>query len=157
MADTITIDSTCKAEYARILKETIFNTFKRQDPIRLYYLPGKVVAIHDPNFDGSWDYGSEKLGSFTYTPQYKDIYCRIWYIEDNTDMMKVIDLNPDFKLKQNIGKIKIQTETLADIQDLLLAAQIEFLGEKYTLDSDYKKFGLFDTFQVYEIIIIRAS
>lgn len=153
----IELDAVCKAEYASVLKTTIFNTFKRQDPIRIYFLPERVVAIHDPNFDGSWDYGAEKLSSFNYTPRYRDIYCRIWYIEDNTDLAKALDLNPDFKIKQNIGKIKIQTETLADLQDILQAHQIEVLGEKYTLDSDYKKFGLFDTFQVFEITIVRVS
>ena len=93
--------------------------------------------------------------SITSTSTYKDFYVRVWYL-DLQEYSPFIQGGNDLNIKagQAYNRIKIQME--ADAYEYLKGTEkFEFDSEKYAMQSSWRRIGIFDEFQFYEITLIR--
>lgn len=148
------INQYLKTEATQAMKD-IFDSFKRQLPLRFYKMQNEEVMIHDPNYNADF-MEMEQAPSITSTAVYKDFYVRVWYLDlqkHDSFLRGGDDLN--VKVKQFYNRVRIQME--ADAFEYLKSSQRFIIAdEKYSIEQSWKRVGILDSFQFYEIVLSRV-
>jgi hypothetical protein len=142
-----------KLEAKNAMKD-IFDTFKRSKPLRFYKTQKEEVVFFDPNYNADF-MEMNQASSVLSTSTYKDFSVRVWYL-DLQEYSPFIQGGNDLNIKagQAYNRIKIQME--ADAYEYLKGTEkFEFDSEKYAMQSSWRRIGIFDEFQFYEITLIR--
>ena len=138
-----------KTEVAAVMKD-IFDTFKRETPLRFY----KPSIEHVFNSDLQ-EYSDPNV---TLIEQYAEFYCRIIYPKAADSFSTFIGggENITAKAEQDFGLLNIQME--ADAYEYVKdTIRFTFMGDNYRKISSTRKLGVLGTFNLYQINLKKVE
>jgi hypothetical protein len=149
------IPAEMKAEITNALSQ-VFRTFRRGQPIRFYKTETNTVTAFDPNFNADFEYPHTN-DDFTIAAQYQDFYCKITY-EDRQPYSSFVEGGEEAGVKgkfyYNKIRVKMEADAFAYLQD---TERFVFFNEQYTIAEGWKRLGILDSIQFYEVILQRVN
>jgi hypothetical protein len=144
-----------KTEVASVMKD-IFDTFKRETPLRFYKPSIEHVVIFDENFNSDLQEYSDP--NVTLTEQYTEFYCRIIYLKAADTFSTFIGggENITAKAEQDFGLLNIQMESDAYeyVKDTI---RFTFMGDNYRKIPPIRKLGVLGTFNLYQLNLKKVE
>ena len=149
------ISAALKTEMTNAMAE-IFSAFKRDQPITFYKTANNTVVAHDPDFNADFDFQSTN-SQITSTSQSQSFYCRVWP-EERQEMNNIVDGPDDMGIhgKFFYNRIRVQFEPDAFLY-LKDTERFIWYDEKYALMEGWKRIGIADSNQFYEIVLRRVN
>lgn len=146
------ISAALKAEVTAGM-ESVFDSFARENPITFYKVATQTVVIFDPNYNADFPHQS----SITETTQSQSFTCRITYL-DRQEYGSFLEGGSDVGVKSkffyNRIKVRMKSDAFTYLEN---TERFEILGEKYAIEEGWRRIGILDTFQFYEIILKRVN
>ena len=144
-----------KAEVSRAMT-SVFDTFARDNSVTFYKVAAKTIVALDPNFNADFLENS-LLSTVTYETQSQAFTCRINYL-DRQDFDNTISGGDDLGVKGKFIYNRIKLQCKEDAFNYLKESErFEFLGELYHIEESWRRIGLLDTFQFYQVVLRRVS
>lgn len=145
------ISNQLKAEVESAM-DSIFDTFAKVS-ITFYKMPTQEVIVFDPNYNV--DFPTNE--NITLTTQSQTFTCRVNYL-DRQEYGSFIPGGEDAGIKAKFfyNRVKLRMKTDA-FEYLKNTERFEFLGEKYQIEEGWRRVGILDTFQFYQIILRRVN
>jgi hypothetical protein len=128
----------------------IFDTFKRDTPLRFYKPSVEDVVIFDEEFNSDLQEYSNPNAELQ--EQSQEFYCRIIYPKAQDTLNNSIKGGANMLIKgeQDLGILYIQMEK--DAYDYLEdTTRFNFMGQNYRKLSADRKLGMLGTFNLYQI------
>lgn len=149
------ISAQLKAEAAAAMT-AVFDSFSRDTPVAFYKVAERTIVALDPNYNADFMEGSLLAGA-TYETESQSFTCRIIYL-DRQDFDTTLgggeDLGVKGKFFYNRVKLQCKEDAFLYLKD---SERFEFLGELYHIEEAWRRIGILDTFQFYQIILRRVS
>jgi hypothetical protein len=136
--------------------KNIFDTFKRDAPLRFYKPSVEEVVVFDVDFNS--DLQEYSNPNVELTQQYADFYCVVIYPKAGDSYSSFIGGGSNIQVKgeQDLGLLKIRFEEDAYLY-LKDCVRFTFMGENYTRISDIRKIGLLGTFNLYQVDLKKVN
>ena len=144
-------DADLRAQITQIHKN-IFDSWKRGEKIR-FYKHEKEVFVEDPNYNADFDYyANNKNLKITDSAEF-DVCLTYLDRQILDNFIGGEDSNVRFAARYN--RIKIQVE-LDAFEYLKETERFTFGEDKYRMEDTWRKLGMLDQFQFYEVILQRV-
>lgn len=139
----------------------VFNTFKRDEPLKVYFVQKEEIVVQDPNYNAAFAPSHARTTEITKTGQSESLEARIWYL-DNQELETSVggnqaDAKAFINFVYNLGKVRIQI-TKADFNEYFKdAKKVWIFDEKFRISEDSKRVGILGTFDYIEFVLERVN
>ncbi len=149
------LDAALKADVLQAMDD-IWDTFKRSEPITFYKRANQEVVVFDPDYNADFQEFTE-LNNITATEQSEQFEARIWYL-DRQPNSAFIEGGEEagVRTEQMYNRIKIQVKQDA-FDYLATTIRFSILGEEYKISEGWRRIGILDEFNRYQIILQRIN
>lgn len=133
--------------------DLVFETFKRDEPVRFYKQAQEVVINAGANSSWNADFDNPSVGNIIKTAQFEEFPARIWWAKEPVVIKSIDgDENLNTKVWYPVGSIRIQVKQ--DAKDYLSETVCFYINkDRYVTESDWRGVGMLGTVDRFELVL----